>query len=170
MATYHTKEDLDYCMFQLEHLDFVYSKGNCFYNANYRQKELHEDQNACAIFKGCLQNYAEREPQCLLQLPTIENYDFYQVSICAFHTLELDVQLRYDFYQTYLINNSLIPFLKKNDGKDWTCLLTNEDWQKLFRRSCDHFHKSYCFKVEECLKKNMSMEAAVKSKVATRVR
>ena len=142
---------LDRCIFQLQHLDFVYSSGTCFYTSSIATLDLGlMDDLPCRFFNQCLLYYSNGGGHCQMPIQVVQKYDFYQVSICSFYALQKITEKAYVFYSSILSRDGVIPFLRKTPEGTWSCFITLEDWL-LISNSCDSF-KSYCFRLEECLK------------------
>ena len=159
---------MHHCSFQLQHLDFVYSKGRCLQNSPKVYKDL-ITHSGCELFQNCLQSYKDKQSHCLMQIQMVEHYNFYQVSICLTYALEKTLSdhlhsspntykiLERYFFTTY----GELPFLQKPYGGIWTCFITYNHCRKFFKRSCDVFFNSYCNKVKECLQQNMAIQDTV---------
>ena len=155
---------LDGCMFQLQHLDFVYSGRACFYTSLQLDLGL-MDPLSCQFFIKCLQDYSNGSSHYQIPIQVVEKYDFYQVSICSYYALQ-KITRKPDKYFLFWNRDGVIPFLRKTREGSWSCIISLKD-RRLIDPSLSNSYKSYCFRVKECLEKKMSVRDALKKNVET---
>ena len=145
------KRILNHCKLQLEHTDFIserHVKRGLI--SEYCLSHKHEDP--CLDLENCLvQMQGEIDkPRCQTSIEEINDYDFYQVAMCSSLAIFM-LDANADWYKS----GQAIPFLEREIGGSWICVINQLDLTKQFDQSCPKFMSLYCHKLRNCLQNKM---------------
>ena len=139
------EEQMFFCHHHLRHLEYVYSDGICLCSF-YKETDMFVgSKNACKQLWECVEDM-EQDHRCHIQMPIINQGDFYQVSACSLWALRGNANLFRDNQR----NHELL-FLRVNYDGNWACSIRQKSLQLHFNASCENFLDSYCGEIAKCL-------------------